>query len=119
MEPIEANYLPDGDDWAITVTRAGKTLSGTAPGLIAARDRADQLVEKLAPADEKHHTVVHMIDGNALEFTSAYLTARLSLPEVVVPKPAESAEQEPVAVAKASAASDTPADEVTPPAART
>ena len=80
MEPIEANYVPDGDDWAITVSRANKTLTGKAPGLIAARDRADQLVEKLAPGEE-HPTVVHRLEGDAYEFTSAYLTARLTMPE--------------------------------------
>ncbi|RZS32663.1 hypothetical protein EV193_11140 [Herbihabitans rhizosphaerae] len=80
MDPIEANYVPDGDDWKITVTGRGKTLTATAPGLIAARDRADQLVEKLAP-NEEHRTVVHLLDGDAFEFTSAYLTARMTMPE--------------------------------------
>jgi len=76
FEPIEANYTPDGDDWKIEVTCRGKTLKATAPGLIAARDRADQLVEKLAP-NEEIKTVVHTLDGDAVNFTAAYLTARL------------------------------------------
>jgi hypothetical protein len=79
MEPIEANYVPDGDDWTITIVGRGKTLTGKAPGLIAARDRADQMVEELA-GDEKNPTVVHRLDGDALEFTSAYLNARLAKP---------------------------------------
>jgi len=76
-EPIQADYVPDGDDWSVTVSGRGQRLTGTAPGLIAARDRADQLVEKLAP-EEKHRTVVHLLNGDAVEFTTAYLTARLS-----------------------------------------
>lgn len=78
-DPIEVNYVPDGDDWQVTVVGRGQLLTGKAPGLIAARDRADQLVEKIAP-EEKHRTVVHLLDGDALQFTSAYLTARLAKP---------------------------------------
>lgn len=77
MEPIEANYVPDGDDWTVTVIGRGKTLTAKAPGLIAARDRADQLVEKVAP-DEEHRTVVHLLNGDAVEFTTMYLNARLA-----------------------------------------
>ncbi|MGH3862279.1 hypothetical protein [Actinokineospora sp.] len=76
FEPIEANYTPDGDDWKVEVTCRGKTLKATAPGLIAARDRADQLVEKLAP-NEEIRTVVHTLEGDAVNFTATYLTARL------------------------------------------
>jgi hypothetical protein len=78
VEPIEANYVPEGDDWAITVTGHGKSLTDKAPGLIAARDRADQLVESLAP-NEEHHTVVHLINGDPVEFTDMYLHARLDM----------------------------------------
>ena len=86
MEPIEANYVPDGDDWTITIVGRGKTLTAKAAGLIAARDRADQLVEELT-GNEKKRTVVHRLDGDALEFTTAYLNARLAKPEPV-PEPA-------------------------------
>lgn len=79
MDAIEANYTPDGNDWTITVTGRGQMLTGTAPGIIAARDRADQLVEKIAPS-EKLRTVVHMLSGDAVAFTSAYLSARLAKP---------------------------------------
>lgn len=81
-DPIEVNYEPDGDDWQVTVTGRGKTMRGKAPGLIAARDRADQLVEKLAPNEERR-TVVHLLNGDALAFTSAYLSARLARPTVM------------------------------------
>lgn len=87
-EPIEANYKPDGDDWTITVSGRGKQLTARAPGIIAARDRTDQLAEQLAP-DEEHRTVVHLLNGDALQFTSAYLTARLAKPEpAATPEPA-------------------------------
>jgi hypothetical protein len=119
-DPIEVNYVPDGDDWQITVSGRGQRLTGKAPGLIAARDRADQLVEKLAP-EEKFRTVVHLLEGDALEFTSAYLTARLAKPadapapkatpkpppeETPAPKPA--AEQKAVPAPAPRTGSDAP-----------
>lgn len=79
-EPIEANYVQDGDDWTITVSGRGKKLTAKAPGIIAARDRADQLVEQLAPDDE-YRTVVHLLGGDAVQFTTTYLTARMARPE--------------------------------------
>jgi hypothetical protein len=91
-DPIQVNYTPDGDDWTVAVKGRGQTLTGTAVGLIAARDRADQLVEQLTP-DEGHKTVVHLLNGDAVEFTTAYLTARLAKSEppapVEAPPPAE------------------------------
>lgn len=86
-DPIEVNYTPDGDDWTVAVKGRGQTLTARAPGLIAARDRADQLVEKIAPDEPGHKTVVHLLNGDAVEFTTAYLTARLAKTE-----PAEPAE---------------------------
>jgi hypothetical protein len=99
-EPIEANYEPDGDDWTITVTGRGKQLTAKAPGIIAARDRTDQLAEQLAPDDE-YRTVVHLLNGDAVQFTTAYLTARLAKSEPAAPaepateKPAEKAQDKP------------------------
>ena len=84
FEPIMANYTPDGDDWTVEVTAAGETRTATAPGLIAARDATDQLVEELVP-DDAVRTVVHTLDGDAFEFTSAYLAARLGKREPPVP----------------------------------
>jgi hypothetical protein len=77
-DPIEAHYTPDGDDWTVAVKGRGQTLTGRAPGLIAARDRADELAEQLTPQEPGRRTVVHMLNGDALEFTEAYLTARLA-----------------------------------------
>lgn len=88
-EPIEVNYEPDGEDWHVTVTGKGQSLRGKAPGLIAARDRADQLVAKVVP-DDAQRTVVHLLNGDALAFTSAYLSARLAKPtELPDEKPAD------------------------------
>ena len=80
VEAITATYVQDDADWAITVSGRGKELTARAPGIIAARDRADQLVEELA-GDTKT-TVVHLLNGSALDFTSAYMTARLTLPKL-------------------------------------
>jgi hypothetical protein len=80
VETITATYLHDNEDWTITVNGRGKELSAKAPGIIAARDRADQLVEQVAP--DGRPTVVHLLNGSALEFTSTYMTARLTLPEI-------------------------------------
>jgi hypothetical protein len=127
MEPIEANYVPDGDDWTITIVGRGKTLTATAPGLIAARDRADQMVDELA-GNEKHRTVVHRLDGDALEFTTAYLSARLAKPTLPVAdaspapvEPAKPAPEKPAADEPAgdkAAAEEKPAQDKPTPAAK-
>jgi len=93
-EPIEANYVPDGDDWTITITGRGRTMTAKAPGIIAARDRTDQLVEELAP-DDKTRTVVHLLNGDAVEFTTAYLTARMTKTEPPAAEQKAPAEPEP------------------------
>lgn len=108
-DPIEAHYTPDGDDWTVAVKGRGRTLTGRAPGLIAARDRADQLVEQLAPQEPGRRTVVHMLNGDALEFTEAYLTARLARTEPAQPaptaaQPAEKTAKETTAAAPAERA---------------
>lgn len=79
--PITVNYSPDGEDWTVTVAGRGQTRTATAAGLIAARDQADQLVEQVAPNDDKK-TVVHLLDGDAYAFTTSYLHARLGLTEL-------------------------------------
>lgn len=76
--PITVNYVPDGDDWTVTVTDEDRTRSATASGLIAARDQADQIVEKMV-SDQTGRTVVHLLDGDAVAFTNTYLQARLGL----------------------------------------
>ena len=93
-DPIEAHYTPDGDDWKVAVKGRGRTLTGRAPGLIAARDRADQLVEQLTTDESGRKTVVHLLNGDAVEFTTAYLTARLARTEEPTPDSAPPSEQE-------------------------
>jgi hypothetical protein len=124
-DPITVNYVPVGDDWNVTVTRSGKSRKATAPGLIAARDQADQLVEKVA-AGESDRTVVHLLEGDALAFSTVYLHTRhgLPLPEQsrTEPKPTPEAaaapapEPEPEANAKATAAEPTPKADAKPDA---
>ncbi|GAA1239850.1 hypothetical protein GCM10009676_25750 [Prauserella halophila] len=82
-QPITAVYVREEGDYTVTVTGDGQEFADRAPGIIAARDRADQLIEKIAPktGDDEDPTVVHLLDGSALEFTSAYMTARLSRAE--------------------------------------
>lgn len=89
-EPIVATYGQDEDDWVITVSGHGKELTARAPGIIAARDRTDQLVEQLGPS-ARRATVVHLLNGSALEFTEMYMKARLtrSEPPADEGKPAE------------------------------
>lgn len=89
--PITVNYVPDGDDWTVTVAVAGEdaTHSARAAGLIAARDQADQMVDRIAPDDDARR-VVHLLDGDAYAFTTTYLHARLGLtepPEPLEPSP--------------------------------
>jgi hypothetical protein len=109
-DPIEAHYTPDGDDWTVAVTGRGRTLTGRAPGLIAARDRADQLVEELAPHEAGHKTVVHMLNGDAVEFTTAYLTARLARTEEPTPAQPEAEAEKP---ASDETAEEAPTDKTT------
>lgn len=80
MEAITATYAQHDEDWTVTVAGLGKELTAKAPGIIAARDRADQLVEKISP-ENRATTVVHLLNGSALEFTTAYMTARMNRPE--------------------------------------
>lgn len=105
--PITVNYVPDGEDWAITVTRDEETRQAKAPGLIAARDRADQLVEQLAPNSAGHRTVVHLLEGDAFAFTTNYLHARLGLAELP-PTPVIVADQAPAVAEVPAQASGEP-----------
>ncbi|HEX2132504.1 MAG TPA: hypothetical protein VHH15_13190 [Actinophytocola sp.] len=79
-ESIEVNYVPDGDRWQVTVTGLGETREARATSLVAAREQAEELVAELIP-EEAHRSVVHLLNGDALAFTSAYLSARLARPE--------------------------------------
>lgn len=107
VEAITATYVQEDADWTITVSGQGKELTARAPGIIAARDRADQLVEELG-GDGKA-TVVHLLNGSAFDFTQAYMTARLTLPKqapLEVPPPGSVPKQqttEPAAATPASA----------------
>ena len=77
--PITANYRRAGDDWEVTVRTAEKALDATAPGLIAARVQADQLVDEISDGNEDR-SVVHMLEGDAYAFSVVYLHTRHGLP---------------------------------------
>ncbi|WAL66883.1 hypothetical protein ORV05_03490 [Amycolatopsis cynarae] len=108
-EPITAIYVQEDDDWTVTVAGGGRTLTGRAPGIIAARDSVDQLVEELG-AEAKGATVVHLLNGSALEFTAAYMSARLTLPETA---PLEIPESAPAAQVPAQPQDDQEKPKVT------
>lgn len=79
VEPITATYVQEDEDWTITVAGRGRRLTARAPGIIAARDRADQLVEKIEP-EQQGRTVVHLLNNSALDFTATYMHARMARP---------------------------------------
>ncbi|RKT52920.1 hypothetical protein [Saccharothrix australiensis] len=76
--PITANYRRHGDDWAVTVRTVDRSLATTAPGLIAARLQADQLVDEISEG-HADRTVVHLLDGDAVAFSRIYLRTRHGL----------------------------------------
>lgn len=77
VEPITVTYTPGDKHWVIRVSGQDKELTATAPGILASRDRADELVDEIEP-DKDSRAVVHLLEGSALEFTTAYLDARMS-----------------------------------------
>lgn len=84
VEPVTATYVEENGDWTITVAARGRRLTAHAPGIIAARDRADQLVEKIEP-EQRGRTVVHLLNNSALDFTAAYMHARMTRPSDAEP----------------------------------
>lgn len=93
---ITANYVPDGDDWSVTVTAGDEKTTARAPGLIAARDKADQIIEEVAP-NPNGRVVIHLLDGDGFAFSTAYLQARHGLSD-------EATQQAAAAAAGASSA---------------
>lgn len=81
-EAITVSYVEHEDDWSVTVSGLGEERTEHAPGIIAARDAADQIIDSIKPAEEES-AVVHLLNGSALDFTTAYMTARLDRTENV------------------------------------
>ncbi|MHA6798718.1 hypothetical protein [Bounagaea algeriensis] len=75
---ITADYTLDGADWLVTVTAGSDQRTVRAPGLVAARDKAEQLIEQLA-GSASGRVVIHLLDGDGFAFTTAYLQARTGL----------------------------------------
>ena len=88
---ITANYVPDGDDWLVTVGTEAEQKTARAPGLIAARDQADQLIEEFAP-DRAGRVVIHLLDGDGFAFSTAYLQARHGLSDEATQQAAAAAD---------------------------
>jgi len=90
MEAITANYIEHTDQWTVTVTTADNELTAQASGIVAAREQAEQLIESLkSTAGEA--AVVHLLNGSALEFTTEYMTARLSRSTAAEPSATDAA----------------------------
>ncbi|WP_424187804.1 hypothetical protein ACOBQX_08315 [Actinokineospora sp. G85] len=80
QQPIYADYTTAENGWTVTVSCDGRRAADRVEGgLVAARDRADTLVATVA-ATTGHRPVVHLLDGDALVFTTAYLSERLGIP---------------------------------------
>ncbi|APU13436.1 MULTISPECIES: hypothetical protein [Actinoalloteichus] len=106
---LVAEYTSDGEDWTITVSNGVETRSAHAAGILAAREATDRLAGELH-AGEGSPTIVHLLDGDALAFTSAYLTARHVSPRPDQPRAAEASPENSVA---ADAGADVAGEEKT------
>lgn len=78
MQPLVARYARSGSEWVVVVSGEGKALSATASGIVQARGLADQLVAKIVSKTQDNPIVLHLLNDSALEFTRAYLAARLA-----------------------------------------
>jgi hypothetical protein len=77
---ITVNYEAAGDYWAIKVSSSvGESRTGRASGLIGAREKADRLAAELAEDTAGSVRVVHLLHGDAVAFSTAYLSERLGL----------------------------------------
>jgi phospholipase/lecithinase/hemolysin len=79
QQPVTVNYVRNKRGWKVTLEYRGQRRSivtTSAAGILAARNRADQLVEQLESQENQQHTVLHLLDGDAYAFTSSYLHAR-------------------------------------------
>lgn len=90
-EQITVRYVQVDDRWEITVSARGEQLAAVARGIVAARNRAELLVEQIAPG-EKARRVVHLLNDNALEFTMAYMSALLNPRDELSARPAMDAQ---------------------------
>jgi len=77
MQPIVVRYAHSNQKWTVEVSGHGRKLSATASTIVEAKDRADHLVKDISSSLPGTPIVVHLIDGSAIEFTRAYLSALL------------------------------------------
>jgi hypothetical protein len=76
VELITASYNHEEDQFRVVVTGHGQSRTGTSPDVVTARELADRLVTRIVPAAGAAPVVVHLLDGSAVAFTNALLTAR-------------------------------------------
>jgi hypothetical protein len=79
---ITVTYMESSGEWRVSLTASDKVFTTRAADLLDARGRVDRLIGKLAK-EGISGTSVHMIDGSAVAFTRAYLTAKFQISEDV------------------------------------
>jgi Fe-S cluster assembly iron-binding protein IscA len=79
VELITASYNHEEDQFRVVVTGHGQSRTGTSSDVVTARELADRLVAQIAPSAGATPVVVHLLDGSAIAFTNALLTARYGL----------------------------------------
>jgi hypothetical protein len=77
MQPIVVRYRRRDTTWMVTVSGHGRELAATASRIIEARELANEFVAEISSELEIKPIVVHLLDGSAVEFTRAYIAARL------------------------------------------
>lgn len=77
MQPIVVRYRRRGKTWLVTVSGHGSELAASASRILEARKLADEFVDTISAELEIKPIVVHLLDNSAVEFTRAYLAARL------------------------------------------
>ncbi|OLR94408.1 hypothetical protein [Actinokineospora bangkokensis] len=80
QDAVYVDYQESGGGWVVTVKHDGEELVDRADGdLVSARDCANTLIATLA-AVHGHRPVVHLLDGDAVAYSAAYLSERAGLP---------------------------------------
>ncbi|MCP2164938.1 hypothetical protein [Goodfellowiella coeruleoviolacea] len=93
-EPITVHYATDGDSWQVIVSTGARELITEASSLVSAREQAEDLIAEIRQ-DTPLARAVHLLDGDPVAFTAAYLRARHGLPAPARPALDEDADLSP------------------------